>query len=356
MNQKKSLFHHLAFNFSKSPEDLASEALCYILAQSNPARAAFIRFVQQAQPLLPDDIQFSTQESGEQGERPDLAGVDVEGKEVFLGEAKFWAGLTDNQPVAYIRRLKKRTGSMLIFIVPEIRIATIWPEVLRRCADRELKYEPSEADQELIQTAKFSDYPLLAIVSWRKIINCLRAAVEPEGDRVVLADIIQLEGLCERMDESAFLPLRAEELAGSFGMRLMQLNTVVDDVIQDLWKNKLISLDGVRATPTREGYDRYAYTNNFGLSLQINSNWWAQLRETPLWLTIQDREQGGKWTLSKRAKEKLVSLELEQPARLFFVNSIAVIPIYLPFGVERGEVMASILGQVNEIISLIEAG
>ena len=53
--------------------------------------------------------QVRTQPTGKEGERPDLAGVDREGRECVLIEAKFWAGLTSNQPVAYLKRLPSTT-------------------------------------------------------------------------------------------------------------------------------------------------------------------------------------------------------------------------------------------------------
>jgi len=352
MNQKKSLFHYLAFNFSKSPEDLATEALSYILNQSNTSKKAFIQFLKQAEPNLPDNVYFSTQQVGDEGERPDLIGVNPDGKEVVLGEAKFWAGLTSNQPVTYIKRLKKNKDSILVFIAPEKRIQTLWPEILRKCIEKGLKYVAIDKKQSIIKIALLDNYPKLSITSWRKVINGIRAAVEPEGDPIILADLIQLEGLSERMDESAFLPLRSEELSGPHGLRLIQYNSLIDDITNQLKDKELISLEGVRATPTREGYVRYMYINGYGCSLQKNANWWSQLRETPLWLTIQ--EAGKHWSFPEKAKEKLLPLELEEPSRLFRANDMLIIPLYLSTGVERDIVVTNILNQINEVIDLLK--
>ena len=51
--------------------------------------------------------------------RPDLVGLDrTMGKECVLIEAKFWAGLTDRQPKAYLDRLDP--GKALLFVAPGI--------------------------------------------------------------------------------------------------------------------------------------------------------------------------------------------------------------------------------------------
>ena len=51
----------------------------------------------------------------------------------MLIEAKFRAGLTDNQPMAYLKRLPANTPSALLFVAPAARLTTLWNE-LRRIA------------------------------------------------------------------------------------------------------------------------------------------------------------------------------------------------------------------------------
>ena len=78
--------------------------------------------------------QVRTQATGKEGERPDLAGFDRDGRERVLIEAKFWAGLTGNQPVAYLERLPANTPSALLFVAPAARLETLWNELLRTVA------------------------------------------------------------------------------------------------------------------------------------------------------------------------------------------------------------------------------
>ena len=64
---------------------------------------------------------------------PDLVGNDDTDVTRLMLEAKFWAGLTDRQPVDYLRRLPE--GGMLLFVAPGSRLPSLWPELLRRCHD-----------------------------------------------------------------------------------------------------------------------------------------------------------------------------------------------------------------------------
>jgi hypothetical protein len=93
-----SLFGHLALRFASHPENLATEALAYILAESPTGRNAFVDFLGTFVEGLPRDFTFRTQATGEGNEIPDLVGIDDLAHEVVIAEAKFWAGLTDNQP------------------------------------------------------------------------------------------------------------------------------------------------------------------------------------------------------------------------------------------------------------------
>jgi hypothetical protein len=71
-----------------------------------------------------------------------------------------------------------------------------------------------------------------------------------------------------------------------------------------------------------------------------------------LWLSLYDVEDD-KFQFAARAKERLAPLELEDPPRLLVVNDDVTVPLTLPTGVERGEVMTAILGQIREIIRLL---
>ncbi len=133
--QNDSLFGHLASRLSSHPENIATEALNYVLDRSTVARRAFVQYAAQDGTDLPETLSFRTQETGDDVAIPDLVGLDREGRQVLLVEAKFWAGLTENQPVSYLKRLPSGIDGLLLFVAPATRFPTLWPELLRRCRD-----------------------------------------------------------------------------------------------------------------------------------------------------------------------------------------------------------------------------
>ena len=114
--KQQTLLAHLALQkkFSDKYENIAVEALGHILSESDAARH-----------VLSDVLRTGGAEVGEiaQGENtgqrrggdhsPDLAGFAMQHnrRAHVLIEAKFWAGLTDNQPVAYLERLPEARSS-----------------------------------------------------------------------------------------------------------------------------------------------------------------------------------------------------------------------------------------------------
>ena len=103
------------------------EALGYIFAKSEGARAA----LREAGAEVGATQRVETRATGEGGERPDLVGLDGRGTERLIIKAKFWAGLTENQPVAYLERLAEEP-SALVFVGPESRRVSLWAELRER--------------------------------------------------------------------------------------------------------------------------------------------------------------------------------------------------------------------------------
>jgi hypothetical protein len=110
---------------------LATEALHFILTHSTEGRHSFARLLSTFGDRLPEPLHFKTQAGDEKGSIPDLVGLDGQGVEQAIIEAKFWAGLTPRQPLAYLDRLP--SSGLLIFLVPARRTDMLWHELLQRC-------------------------------------------------------------------------------------------------------------------------------------------------------------------------------------------------------------------------------
>src|SRR5215472_9742743 len=130
------LFRHLASRFSTHPENLATEAMAFIVNRSPAMREALRRLVGRTGIELPQLATIRSQAGDDQGNIPDLIGVDATGAERLLIENKFWAGLTENQPAGYLDRLPAEGGAVLVFIVPSRRFALVWTELARSAMNR----------------------------------------------------------------------------------------------------------------------------------------------------------------------------------------------------------------------------
>jgi len=124
-----TMFSHIVSRLSDRTEDVAVEALGFILSRSDSARRALRDILQEEGLSIPELTDAATQLSGEEGARPDLVVWGQDRAERVLIEAKFWAGLTENQPNTYLARLPRdEHPAILLFIAPESRLETLWPD------------------------------------------------------------------------------------------------------------------------------------------------------------------------------------------------------------------------------------
>ena len=344
----QSLFGHIVAKFSDQQENLATESLHYILEQHS-ARDAFLRFVAQIAPGLGPITRFETQSGKDKSARPDMVGKDANGHPVLVVEAKFWAGLTAQQPVAYINNLPEDQRAILLFIAPEKRLTTLWPELVSRCKDAGLELTTEAPDETAWQLVRLTAGHTLALTSWRSLLAYLLQVAQAENQTEVVSDIRQLQGLCDYMDATAFLPLQSEELTASTGTRIMQYCQLVDDITERLVAEGIASIKGLRATSIRGAYLRYMRIHGFGCWMSFSTALWSERRSTPLWFSVK----GPDWQPSSEARERLQRLEMEVPPRLIIMDDHVVVPLYLPLGAEKAHVVEALLAQVKEIAGLL---
>jgi hypothetical protein len=341
----QSLFGHLATTrFSGQTEDLATEGLNYILNQSPVARKIFLRYLRTANIDLPESLTFRTQAYSSGKAKPDLVGSNVDGQTPVIVESKFWAGLTDNQPLTYLQRLPVEQDGILLFLAPAVRFPTLWPELLRRCRLAEMEISPTQDVFTEFKVACVNGCHLLGLASWRSLLNFLLDALTLEGEVVSVADVRQLLGLADQMDTKAFIPLDSAELSANIGKRIVQYCDLVDALLSAVNSKGWATSRGYRSTGLREGYRQYmTFVGRHNWFIQFHADSWARFRETPLWLGASDLY----------TRPLLFSLEQENPPRLIVNNKELLIPLYLPLGVERAHVIDNLCAQVGEVAELL---
>jgi hypothetical protein len=324
--QHDSLFGHLVTTFHAHPENIATEALTYVLGRSPTAAKAVIRLVSQFGIALSDPLMFRSQHIGPDTAIPDLVGLDGNGHHILIVEAKFWAGLTEHQPNTYLKRLPTDRHAALMFVAPSLRFPTLWPELLRRCETARVGLLKTTLLTDEIYFTFVTVNHVLALVSWRALLGFIRIALESNGALDHAADLNQFEGLCNRMDADAFLPLRSDELTSNVGARIVQYCQIVDRVTDLAVSAELAVVAGLRAAGGAAWYGRYMKIHGCGCLLHFNGHHWARRRSTPLWLSVKDQD----WKVPPGLRMALAPLEIADPPHLLVGDNELLVPIFLP--------------------------
>lgn len=227
------LLAYLGLHYATHPENLATEALAWLLQQAPTAENGLRRLLGSVGFIVPDQVHWSTQagEIGKDGTStiPDLVATDVAGVTPVVVEVKFWAGLTPNQPLGYLPRLPAGQPGILLFVAPATRRELLWDELTRilRGASHAVKLTANDR----LRCAVLDDGAhRMALVNWRTLLNVLEAALVEAGQREYAGDLAQLASLANRMDSEAILPLTSEDLTGRLARRWLNYTRLVDDI------------------------------------------------------------------------------------------------------------------------------
>ena len=135
----RTLLAQLSWRFHPRMEEVAVEALTYILNRYPASREGLAELVERPVPDMRLSAQpFETEAVAPDGTRPDVLQRGDDRRERFFIEAKFYAPLTRNQPVRYLERLTTKGVSVLMFLAPAERVDELWDELLGRLKDRGL--------------------------------------------------------------------------------------------------------------------------------------------------------------------------------------------------------------------------
>jgi hypothetical protein len=339
------LFGHLASRFSTNRENLATEAVAFIVNRSETMREALRRLVGRTGVELPRLARFTSQAVDEQGNIPDLITM---GAERLLIENKFWAGLTENQPAGYLERLPAEGGAVLVFVVPSKRLPIVWTELARSAMTRGKPLpNPEHLGGDLL-FARLTSSTALAATTWNAVLDSLDDVARAAGDTSAAADIAQLRSLCDVMDNEAFLPVRMEELTNlEVPRRLIGLADLIDELSQKAVAQEIADRAGLRETHGWYSAGRYLKIGPAGAWLGIDHKNWSSYGITPLWIVFRNTEWG-------RAPFVLEALRAWAPPRLFEKDGGAFVPLTILPGVTRETVLEDLLEQLRHLHAALQ--
>jgi hypothetical protein len=342
------LLRHLASRFSAHPENLATEAVAFIVNRSPAMREALRRLVERTGIELPPLATFRPQAGDGQGNIPDLVGVDATGAEVLIIENKFWAGLTENQPAGYLKRLPAEGGAVLVFVVPSRRLPIVWTELASPAINQAIRLPNPEQLAGDLLFARLTASTALAATTWNAVLDSLDASARASGDASAAADIAQLRSLCELRDSEEFLPVRVEELTNlDVPRRLIGFADLIPKLTAKAVALGLADRRGL--TVARGDYHTglFLRIGPAGAGLVINHKNWSRYGITPLWIEFDKTPFG-------QAPLVLEALKAWARPRLFEDGGRALIPLTVLPDVTGERVLEDLLEQLKRLHSALQ--
>jgi hypothetical protein len=343
-----TVFSHIVQkHLSQESENVATEALAFILQSSEAAKGGMMKLLRGIIPDLPN-LWFRTQQMQEDS-RPDMRGLDETGWTHVFVENKFWAGLTDNQPVSYLKKLGERPRpGLLLVVVPAAREKAVWGELTKRLTESRISTDVLPATPGSNFVIKTVAGPVMALTTWTTLLAFLEA--ETAEDLSARNDIAQMRALCEQADSDAFLPFSREEMSDQrTPSLLLQLTGLVQE-ISDMAFHEGVLFKG-RYTPqaSAERIGRYAgipSEERCGVWLGIHLKLWKKHGQSPFWMVFSTSDWG-------RAHEVRALLEPWAAQKDVFVTTQPeggfAVAVDIPCGEEKASVVRGIVDQFAEI-------
>ncbi len=340
-----SLLGHLVPGIIAQRENVATESLLYLLRRYGTAHEAFVDLASTVGYAAPSALTFDTQVHMEHGNIPDLVGATADGEGVLLVESKFWAPLTPNQPTGYLRRLPEGGEGMVLFVAPEGRYQTLWPELVARCREEGIKLRDETGEPPNWRTVHTSGGGRLAFVSWSFVLDHLEGRLKGAEEDLGAHEIWQLEGLCRRLDDEAFRPLKLGEDPSGSERRRAQLRSMVDDVVKRLVESGVFDIKGYRATPGPRSYRRYGtLSGRMNWFVGYNEEYAARFGGSFLWV-------GGP-SGDTRTQAPLPGAG-GKPRRSYELGTEVLFPLGVPVQEEHEHVIRSLVAQVEGVVELL---
>jgi len=345
--------HIVQKRFSQAKEDVATDALVYILRSSASACNGMMKLLRGIVPELPE-LRFETQQT-EGSIRPDMWGF-ADARPCVYVENKFWAGLTDNQPVSYLRQLAAYPHqTALLVIAPAAREQALWRELNHRleadCISASLRTAgsavPCSVDTQL--------GPVLALTSWASVLSVLEH--ECSDDASARGNLVQLRVLCEAADADAFAPIsRAEVSDQRTPAFVLQLSTIVQSAVDLAITEKVLHVGGLRPQASWERIGRYVRVSGessrgAGAWFGIHFALWKAHGTTPLWLIFDDGDFGR----GQEVRQLIEPWAIQNGILIDTSGRGVAIAMEIPEGEEKDGVNRSLVNDLKAVAAVLEA-
>jgi hypothetical protein len=356
--KENTLLGEIGLKFVKQTENLATESLNFILGKSSKSKDGFNELIRQLNSDI-DAVNYSTQVFDLNDTAiPDIIGTNPDNQTTVIIEAKFWAGLTKNQPVTYLERLPENVTAILVFLIPEKRVSEVWSEIQNRLS-KHSKYSKFFEENRVPNLQRFgtlNKYHSIGIITWRQALQALKSKVDQSAEASIMSDINQLKGLCQKIDSLSFIPLAEGELTPIVARRNMDYCDLVDEIVDYGKEMKTISTEGLRAAAKKYTYHRYFRFKGWNCSLSFDNDSWCNYANTPIWLEVfgKGKNQWEDVSVFNDITHKLQHLEGTTPKKLIInPSSPPLLPLYLKENETKSALIENIYTQALDVINII---
>ena len=331
---------------SSDSEPEATQWLACLLGASTGIARAFVHVVSRTgiASFAPGPIEAEERHGRH---APDLTIRDKNEVIRILVENKFWAELTDAQPVAYLDALPDDSPAALLFIVPHQRMYGIWIEMKRRCGRKGISLVNEYSDDAV--TWARNGRRTLAITSWKHVLETLERAAAVEGS-TLQQDIARLRKVTDRMRDEDCLPLREDEVTDvNIALRLINYSDLAREIVYALQGHDIADKKRLRATCGYYTAGSYLRLHKrFGLWLGVELKAWHAWGITPIWARLDTTSSFSGAEGRIRRVKKLFADAQDADGRLY-------VPIRLTRGVAGDRVIEDAVQQMHDIADALRS-
>jgi len=184
-----------------------------------------------------------------------------------------------------------------------------------RLTNDEIKYDITS------KSIHGKDNKILLVTNWHYILELLHDNLIDNNERQLAADVDQIIGFCEVIDNSTFLPISDSDLSPSFAKRVNSYYDLCDKIVDYLIHRHGMNVDNLRATPQRYGYARWVQNNSYGVSIYLNFKYWEVNGTTPFWFSVRENAKPT-WTQSKELHNKLIEIGTKLGLRYYEIDKV----------------------------------
>ena len=338
MGDSNSLLSFVAPRYTRDLEDVATDALSFILSRSTSAKRALSEFLEDDRGPLPI-AKAQPREVVTHGAEPDLACIDEDGKRVAFVEAKFWAELTAHQPVTYWQELTSDRPAVLLFLAPESRIVRgpLWGDLVGRLQEAGHELGPADRRKNLVTASAKADQRRLMLASWHFLLDSMAERTKREGDTQAHFEIAELQGLT------------GVAIKGDNPQRDENLRKLIAEAVKRLKQSGWANTDRLQTGEGREYFARYLRLAGASAGLRIDYEVKKKMPDKPLWLWFYGDPAD---SVGIDAVRSTLGSEAE-PGLEWYPGDVCI-PIPLPVDADNEATLDSIVGELERIAELID--